>query len=58
MTDPPDIHLPGPSMWPFVLGAGVSLLAFGVLTSLLFTAVGAVMVAIGLAGWIEELRHE
>ena len=45
MTDPPDIHLPGPSMWPFVLGAGVSLLAFGVLTSLLFTAVGVVMFA-------------
>jgi hypothetical protein len=58
MTDPPDAHLPGPSMWPFVLGAGVSLLAFGVLTSLLFSVVGAVMFGIALAGWIEELRHE
>jgi hypothetical protein len=45
-------------MWPFVLGAGVSLLAFGALTSLLFTAVGAVMFVIALAGWIQELRHE
>jgi hypothetical protein len=58
MIDPPGVHLPGPSMWPFVLGAGVSLLAFGVLTSLLFSVVGAVMFGIALAGWIEELRHE
>jgi len=58
MTQPPDIHVPSPSVWPFVLGAGVSLVAFGVVASVLFCGVGAILFAIGLAGWIEELRRE
>jgi hypothetical protein len=46
------------SVWPFTVGAGVTLLAFGVLTSLLFSAMGVVLLVYGLAGWIGELRHE
>jgi hypothetical protein len=54
---PEDVHLPSPSVWPFVVGAGVSLLAFGVPTSVAFSALGGVLVAVGLWGWIEDLRH-
>jgi hypothetical protein len=32
-------------------------MAFGVVTSLAFTALGAVLLAWGLIGWVRELRH-
>jgi hypothetical protein len=48
-------HLPSPSVWPFTLGAGVTLLAFGIPTSLLFSVMGALLMALGLVGWIREL---
>ena len=48
-------HLPTPTVWPFTLGAGVTLLAFGVPTSLWFSLFGAVVMAIGLVGWIREM---
>jgi hypothetical protein len=46
------------SVWPFTVGAGVTLMAFGVVTSLLLSALGVVLLAYGLAGWIRELRHD
>ena len=48
-------HLPAPSVWPFTLGAGVTLLAFGIPTSLWFSLFGAVVMTIGLVGWIREM---
>ena len=50
-------HLPAPSIWPATLGAAVALMAFGVATSLALSALGIVLVAFGLFGWIQELRH-
>ena len=47
-----------PSIWPVALSAGVTLLAFGVVTSSVFSLVGAVLFAWSLAGWIRDLRHE
>jgi hypothetical protein len=52
------VHLPSPTVWPFVLGAGLALAAFGVAVNVFFVVLGAVLVIWGLAGWIEELRHE
>jgi hypothetical protein len=53
-----DVHLPAPSVWPFILGAGVSLAGFGLLVSALFTVVGIALSAWALAGWIRDLQHE
>ena len=53
-----DVHLPAPSIWPAVVGAGVTLLAFGLLVSLVFSVVGTLALVGGIAGWIGELRHE
>jgi hypothetical protein len=53
-----DEHLPSPSVWPFTLGAGVTLLAFGIPTSLLFSIAGLVLMAYGLFGWIREMVHD
>ena len=51
-------HLPRPSVWPFAVGAGVTLLALGLVTSLLLSLLGLVLVAYGLGGWIGTLRDE
>lgn len=50
-------HLPSPSVWPVTAGAGVSLMAFGIATSLAVSGLGAVLLAFGLFGWIQALRH-
>ena len=44
-------------MWPLTVGAGASLLAFGVATSLALSGMGLVLLAWGLVGWIQDLRH-
>ncbi len=54
----PQVHLPSPSVWPFVLGAGVTLAAFGVVVSLFFTVAGVALIAWALMGWIADMRHE
>ena len=51
-------HLPPPSVWPVTLGAGVTLLAFGIPTSLWFSLFGAVVMALGLVGWIREMVRQ
>jgi hypothetical protein len=50
-------HLPAPSIWPATVGAAVALMAFGVATSLALSVLGIVLLAFGLFGWIQELRH-
>jgi hypothetical protein len=50
-------HLPSPSVWPFTVAGGFSLLAFGILTSLALSLLGLFVMVVGLAGWIRELRH-
>ena len=53
-----EIHIPKPSIWPAVCGIGIALVGFGVVTSLLFSAVGLLVIAWSLGGWIGELRHD
>jgi cytochrome c oxidase subunit 1 len=50
-------HLPSPSVWPFTVAGGFTLVAFGVLTSLLLSVLGLVLMIWGLIGWIQEMRH-
>ena len=53
-----EIHLPSPSIWPVVCAAGITLIAFGVLTSPAFSAAGLALMGWSLGGWIEEMRYE
>jgi hypothetical protein len=50
-------ELPHESLSPITLAAGVALLAFGLLTSPVFSIVGIVTMAWALASWIKEIRH-
>ncbi len=52
------IHGPAPSVWPFVVGLALSFALFGIATSLVFTAAGVIGLALGLAGWIHDVRKE
>lgn len=47
-----EIHLPGPSFSPPLLGLGVTLLAFGVLVGLWLLVAGVVIFLIGLVTWL------
>jgi hypothetical protein len=45
-------------VWPCVAALGLSFALFGIVTSLVFTAAGALTLALGLAGWVNDLRRE
>ena len=60
-SHPPNAQHPAPSthasIWPVVCAGGLALLAFGVLTSLLFSAAGVLLLIWSLVGWVAEMRH-
>ena len=49
---PPEQTIPHPTYSPAGLALGVSFVLFGLLTSYLFCAAGAVMMALALRSWI------
>lgn len=53
-TDEHDIHLPGPSLSPPLLGLAVAVLAFGVLYGLPLVAAGFAIFLIGLVLWLVD----
>ncbi len=57
-TPAPPEKPPEPTLWPAALALGVTLLAWGLITSLILVGVGLALLAISLAGWIGEIRHE
>lgn len=62
---PEDMHLPGPSLWPFVAPAGLLLIAFAVvfgvldsLANLALFALGATIALAGIVGWYVDASRE
>jgi hypothetical protein len=53
----PPAHLPRPTYWPVVLAFGIVFLFWGVVTTLAISVIGLALLALGLGGWIGELRH-
>ena len=51
-------HIPSPSVWPITVAGGVTLIGLGVLTQgLPLSLLGLALMAWGLYGWVQELRH-
>ena len=50
------IEMPRSTVWPLVLSIGLALLMGGIVTNLVFSIVGLVLLFVGLGGWISELR--
>jgi hypothetical protein len=55
---PPPEHLVGPSYWPVALALGISFLFWGLVSSWIISAIGALITIVSLANWIAELRHD
>ncbi|AVR46618.1 hypothetical protein C7S20_15860 [Christiangramia fulva] len=55
---PDPIELPEPTIWPFFLALGVTFLLWGILTSMLISAIGLIVFIIALGGWMSDLYHE
>jgi hypothetical protein len=51
-------RLPRPTFWPAALSLGVTLLAFGVVTSGIISLAGAALFLVSAGGWFMELRNE
>jgi cytochrome c oxidase subunit 1 len=58
MEKEPKIHMPSPSFWPIVLAAGFLLVSLGVVTSIIISIVGILVVLTAIAGWALENRSE
>jgi hypothetical protein len=55
------IELPAPTVWPFILAFGVTLLFAGLVTSMSVSVLGAVLTLVASAGWFREvlpIQHE
>jgi hypothetical protein len=56
---PPEIEVPAPTAWPFVLAFGCTLLFAGLVTSFSVSLLGAVLSLAGSIGWFREIfPHE
>jgi hypothetical protein len=58
---PPDIEVPAPTAWPFVLSVGCTLLFAGLVTYASVSALGGVLTLVGCIGWFREVfprEHE
>lgn len=47
-----------PTWWPAALALGSTLVAWGLVTSLIIAGIGIAVFGWSLAGWIHEIRHE
>jgi hypothetical protein len=44
------------SLWPLLLAAGLALLVSGVVSSLIVSLVGVIVLLVALIGWVQESR--
>lgn len=58
LGDPKPVNLPELTFWPFMLAWGVLFFFWGLITSLIITGVGVVLMAVSVTGWVQELNHE
>lgn len=49
--------VPRPTYWPAVTAAGVALIGLGIITSLILSGMGIVLIILGIGGWIYEFRY-
>ena len=56
MKEQPEIHLPSPSFWPIVLAFGMALIAVGVVSTIIVSIVGVMVLLVAIAGWTLENR--
>ena len=66
MTDEPpqappageEIHLPGPTILPFVMAIGITLTVIGTTITWLFSVLGIIIFVVTLLMWIRDTRRD
>jgi hypothetical protein len=53
-----EIHLPGPTLIPFLCAIGITLVVVGTTISWLFSIAGAVIVILTIVRWITDVRRD
>jgi hypothetical protein len=53
-----EIHLPGPSILPFVTAIGITLIVVGTTIDLLFSILGVIITVICVVRWWRDTRRD
>jgi hypothetical protein len=53
-----EIHLPGPTLIPFVSAIGITLIVIGTTINWLFTIIGGVIFVLTTIRWIRDTRRD
>lgn len=53
-----EIHLPGPSILPFMCAIAITLIVIGTTINLIFSAVGLVVLVIIVIRWVADTRRD
>jgi hypothetical protein len=54
----PQEDIPESTYWPVNLALAITFIAFGVVTNLLFSALGFLLFVVALVGWVGDIRKE
>ena len=53
-----EIHLPGPSIIPFLTAVGITMIVVGLTTFVVVTVVGIVLTVACIGRWIADVRRD
>jgi hypothetical protein len=51
-------RIPRPTSWPAAMALGITLFAWGLITSPVVLGLGLTLFLLSLGGWIGEMRHD
>ncbi len=57
-NQPLPAKLPEPTAWPCALALAVTLVLWGLVSSLIISAIGLALFVAAIAGWIADIRYE
>jgi len=57
-NEPDPETLAEPTYWPMIMAAGITLLAWGVVTSYALSILGLGLIIVATVNWIGDIRHE
>jgi hypothetical protein len=52
------VHLPGPSLLPVIVAAGITLALVGVVVNTMLSAIGVVVTIGAIVKWVRETRED
>jgi len=53
-----EVHLPGPTLLPFIMAIGIALVVVGTTINWLFSIVGLVIFVLTLFRWVADTRRD